>query len=288
VDDRILAHLHALIGERHPHTSRPSLLAAEQYLVDTFRQLGYRVDHHAFEAMGGTYHNVSASRDSGAGIGEPPLLIAAHYDTVQGSPGADDNASALAVLLESARALSGADLRRPIQWVAFCLEEEDLLGSRAYVDDLKRLGKSVAGAIILECVGYARSEEATQIAPPHVPIAVPTVGNFLAMVGNQAAAGLANLMMEAGRGAVPELPLIPLIVPGRGEQLPDTRRSDHAAFWDEDYPAIMLTDTANFRNPHYHRATDTLETLNLEFIEQVARLVTASARHWADGIHDGK
>jgi hypothetical protein len=108
------------------------------------------------------------------------------------------------------------------------------------------------------------------------------------MVGNQAAAGLANLMMEAGRGAVPELPLIPLIVPGRGEQLPDTRRSDHAAFWDEDYPAIMLTDTANFRNPHYHRATDTLETLNLEFIEQVTRLVTASARHWEDGIHDGK
>jgi Zn-dependent M28 family amino/carboxypeptidase len=286
VTDQILAHLRALIGERHPHTSRPRLLAAEQYLVRTFRQSGYHVDRHAFDAMGGTYHNVIAY-NTVAGSNEPPLLIGAHYDTVPDSPGADDNASALAVLLECARTLSSAAFRRPIHWVAFCLEEADLLGSRAYVNHLKRTGKPVAGAVILECVGYARSEKGTQQAPPRVPIAVPTVGNFLALVGNQAATALVSLLATAGRRAVPELPLIPLVVPGGGEQLPDTRRSDHAAFWDEGYPAIMLTDTANFRNPHYHRPTDTLDTLNIKFIEQVARLVIATVRDWAGEDHHG-
>jgi Zn-dependent M28 family amino/carboxypeptidase len=74
----------------------------------------------------------------------------------------------------------------------------------------------------------------------------------------------------------PHLPIVPLIVPGNGEKLPDTRRSDHTSFWEQGFPAVMLTDTANFRNPHYHRPTDTLETLNLDFIAAVATGLTAT------------
>jgi hypothetical protein len=106
---------------------------------------------------------------------------------------------------------------------------------------------------------------------------VPTVGDFLAIVGNQASAGLVAVVEAAAKERVPALKTVALTVPGNGELLPDTRRSDHAAFWHYGYPAVMLTDTADFRNPHYHRSTDTLDTLNLEFMENVAHAVTASA-----------
>ena len=87
-------------------------------------------------------------------------------------------------------------------------------------------------------------------------------------------------MEGAAKRHVPDLKTVSLIVPGNGEQLPDTRRSDHAAFWHHGYPAIMLTDTANFRNPHYHRSTDTLETLDLDFMRKVSKTVTAMVRMW--------
>ena len=85
------------------------------------------------------------------------------------------------------------------------------------------------------------------------------------------------MLFRSAKACVPDLKTVTLTVPGNGELLPDTRRSDHAAFWHYGYPAVMLTDTANFRNPHYHRPTDTLDTLNLEFMEQVAAAVTAAA-----------
>jgi uncharacterized membrane protein YkvA (DUF1232 family) len=110
-----------------------------------------------------------------------------------------------------------------------------------------------------------------------IPVTLPTVGDFLGIVGNAASAHLVKAVEAAANHAVPELKTITLVVPGNGELLPDTRRSDHAAFWHYGYPAVMLTDTANFRNPHYHQPTDTFETLNLDFLEQVARAVTAAA-----------
>jgi Zn-dependent M28 family amino/carboxypeptidase len=107
---------------------------------------------------------------------------------------------------------------------------------------------------------------------------VPTIGNFLAVVGNAASAALTA---SVARAAKPHVPVVPLVIPGNGELLPDTRRSDHAAFWHYGFPAVMLTDTANFRNPNYHKSTDTLDTLNLGFLEQAADAVTASANDLA-------
>ncbi len=271
-------HLRALIGERHPVMSPASLRRAEDYLTEQFTHLGLEVSTHSFKALGGTYRNVIATLPpfQASASPLPPLIIAAHYDTVEGSPGADDNASGLAVILEVARNLRAVPTTRSVRFIAFCLEEENLLGSLAYVSSLRATNEEICGAIVLECVGYARTEEGSQ-QQPSIPIAVPTVGDFLGVVGNVISAPLVTAVEAAANLAVPELKTISLLVPGNGELLPDTRRSDHAAFWHHGYPAVMLTDTANFRNPHYHEPTDTLETLNLAFMEKVARAVTAAA-----------
>ncbi len=275
--DRFIPDLHHLIGERHPESSSAALRKAAQYLTQRFASFGLTTTVQSFSALAGTYDNLIASTLSG-GTGSP-LILAAHYDTVLGSPGADDNASALAVLLDVARQLRGRRLQRPVQFIAFCLEEENLLGSRAYAAYLISTQQSVLGAIVLECVGYASDEEGSQKIPPGVPVSVPTVGNFLAVIGNQDSQALTMAVDHAMR---PHLPVVPLVVPGNGELLPDTRRSDHTSFWEQGFPAVMLTDTANFRNPHYHQPSDTLDTLNLDFMAAVADAMTAVVVELAD------
>jgi len=226
VEFRLRTHLQVLIGERHPLSSPAHLQQAEHYLYEQFSKLGLTVTTHEFEAMGGIYRNVIGVAHPPSKQDQPvlpPLIVAAHYDTVPGSPGADDNASALAVLLDVAQRITQTSLSRPVHFIAFCLEEEDLLGSRAYVAHLTATRKPVQGAIILECVGYARDEEGSQEIPPGVPIAVPTVGNFLAVIGNQNSAALTATLSHI---MTRHVPVVPLVVPGNGELLPDTRRSD--------------------------------------------------------------
>jgi Zn-dependent M28 family amino/carboxypeptidase len=281
---RINRHLEALVGERHPETSPCALRKAAHYLVTQFSKSGWTTSGQLVNACGKVYRNVVASKyPDWPGQGEelPPLLIGAHYDTVSGSPGADDNASGLVVLLEVATRLRAQPLGRPVWLVAFCLEEQDRLGSQAFASRLKAEGRALAGAIVLECVGFARSEAGTQQAPPGVPIAVPTQGDFLAIVGNEASRSLVAQLEQGAKRHAAGLKTLSLLVPGRGEAMPHTRRSDHASFWDAGYPAVMLTDTANFRNPHYHRETDSVNTLNLEFLSNVAATVTATAFQFA-------
>jgi Zn-dependent M28 family amino/carboxypeptidase len=276
VIERLRTHLDALVGERHPHTAPGRLARTESYLAAVFRDLRLEVRHHEFAALGGVYRNVVATLPAAQESPAAPLLIGAHFDTVVGSPGADDNASGLAVLLEVARRLAGRPLDRPVQFVAFNLEEEDLLGSRAYAAHLRTTGQDLHGAIVFECVGFAKQDEGSQRRPPGVPIPVPGVGNFLALIGNERSRSLVESFIAAASCTVPAMPLVPLIVPGHGEGLPDARRSDHAAFWEQDYPALMLTDTADFRNPHYHQPSDTIETLDFDFMVKVTGAVTAA------------
>ncbi len=272
--NQLKADLQALVGERHPLTSPTHLQQAEAYLHRQFSEAGLTVTTQSFPALGGTYRNVIATAPPASAHGSlPPLILGAHFDTVEGSPGADDNASALAVILQIARQIQAMPLIRPLRLIAFNLEEEHLLGSAAYVSFLSETSEAIHGAIILECVGYASHQEGSQKIPPGVPIAVPTIGDFLAVIGNEGSQALTGSVTHA---MTSHLPIVPLIVPGNGEQLPDTRRSDHTPFWEHGFPAVMLTDTANFRNPHYHRATDTLETLNLDFIASVSDGVTAT------------
>ncbi len=272
--NRLEQDLHTLVGERHPLTSPTHLQQAEAYLHRRLSEAGLTVTTHDFEALGRTYRNVVATRDPSSAQEElPPLILGAHFDTVAGSPGADDNASALAVLLHVARQVQNGKLARPIRFIAFNLEEENLLGSSAYASLLRENGEAIHGAIVLECVGYASLQQGSQQTPPGLPISIPTIGDFLGVIGNERSQALTVSVTHAMK---PHLPIIPLIVPGHGEQLPDTRRSDHTSFWEHGFPAVMLTDTANFRNPHYHRPTDTLDTLNLDFLASVADGVTAA------------
>jgi len=276
--DRLRRHVRALTGERHPLSSPAALERAADYLAQGFHALGLTVTEHRFRALGQTFRNVVATLPTaGRSAAAAPLIVAAHYDTVAGSPGADDNASGLAVLLETARRLRQSVRTGELRFIAFGLEEDNLRGSRAYTEDLRAAGRTIQGAIVLECVGYARPEEGSQCKPPGLPIAVPATGDFLGIIGNDAARGLVGAIHAAARQGVPRLKTVPLIVPGRGEQLPDTRRSDHAAFWDNGFPAVMLTDTANFRNPHYHQPTDVIATLDFHFMARVAEAVSASA-----------
>jgi aminopeptidase YwaD len=295
MDARLRAHVAALVGERHPVTARSGLLKAEQYLMKQLAECGLTVSTHAFRALGGTYRNVIGGRlptHEGKGVHkvprgshtEAPLIIAAHYDTVAGSPGADDNASGLAAMIEVAHRLKPLRLTRPLQFIGFCLEEHNLLGSLAYAAMLKAKRHRVHGVIVLECVGYTA---ASQLAPPGTPVTVPRTGDFLAVVGNEASSGLVKAIHTTGRLGAPDLKMVPVMVPGQGEGLPDTRRSDHAAFWQHGYAAVMLTDTANFRNPHYHQSTDGMETLDFEFLERVTAAVTAVTEQLAGGRQAG-
>jgi hypothetical protein len=129
--------------------------------------------------------------------------------------------------------------------------------------------------IVLETIAYA-GEQIVQKAREGLPLKLPEFGDFIGVVGNEASRGLVEAFVQAvGRRQIP-LPVMPLVVPGNGEVLPDTRRSDHAPFWDRGYKAVMVTDTANFRNPNYHQPTDMLATLNLPFAAEVCRAVAAT------------
>ena len=273
--NRLKNDLRHLVGERHPISSPSRLQETETYLHHQFSEAGLAVTTQPFHALGGTYRNVigTALPDTKPSQSAPPLIIAAHFDTIQGSPGADDNASALAVILQIARQARAMKLARPIRFIAFNLEEENLLGSSAHTALLRKNREAIQGAIVLECVGYASHREGSQKTPPGVPIAVPTTGNFLAVIGNERSHALTGSVAKAMQS---HLPIVPLVVPGNGEKLPDTRRSDHTSFWEQGFPAVMLTDTANFRNPHYHKPTDTLDTLNLDFIASVTDGVMAA------------
>lgn len=270
----LAAHVEQLSGIRH-HSRDPSALeAAADYLIGRFRSYGLGVWIHRFEAFGRTNRNIVASlgntepdnwRES------PPLILAAHYDTVSSSPGADDNASGLAVMLEAARRMAAVGPSRPVAFIAFAQEEEDRLGSRRFVAALRRRGVEIPGMISLECVGYADPVPGSQKRPADLPVDLPETGDFLGLVGNLPAAGLKAAFERAARRYAPDLPIIGFLVPNSGMGFPDTRRSDHASFWDKGYPALMATDTANFRNPHYHRPGDLPNTIHYPFMARVAR-----------------
>jgi Zn-dependent M28 family amino/carboxypeptidase len=206
----------------------------------------------------------------------------AHYDTTAETPGADDNASGVAVMLEVAAILARASFEQTIQFIGVTLEENAFpekhssgtRGSQTLAKHARTHHWPIQEVIVLESVAYA-GEDIVQTAPPGLPFAVPETGNFIALVGNERSGSMVADLASLIRSHEFDLPFLPVTVPGNGEVLPDTRRSDHAPFWDEGYRAVMLTDTTNFRNPHYHCASDTLDTLNLDFAARVGSIAGA-------------
>ena len=220
----------------------------------------------------GPYRNVVAlPRDT---TRLPTTLIAAHYDSVPDCPGADDNASGLAVMLECAR-LHLRDARsRRIGFVAFNAEEDGLLGSRDFVaSGLSSLGLNVHAVHVLEMVGFRGSCGVQRVPLPWVPASLK-VPDFIGLIGK----GHSNAAVERAMssGVAPSLRVLGAKTWGPMHRLvPDLTRSDHFPFWNGGVPAVLWTDTGNFRNPHYHQATDTPDTLDYRFMQSVAELLCA-------------
>lgn len=274
--ERIADHVAALEGVRHPVAAPEALARAADYLAHSLGAFGYQVSEQLFPDRGQMFRNVIATRP-GVTRPEQRIAVLAHYDTVASSPGADDNASGVAVLLEVARVLASLSLERTVQFIGVSLEENaddsphsGLRGSQALAAQARAEGWQLEAVLVLESVGFAGTD-VVQRVPAGVPVKVPERGNFLAVIANERSAGLAESFTRSTERNWLELPVVVLTVPGNGEALPDTRRSDHAPFWDLGFPALMLTDTTNFRSPHYHQPTDTLATLNLDFATRVCR-----------------
>jgi len=281
-EERILGHLESLVGIRHPVAAPEGLRASEAYLSEQMKSFGLDLLEETIEGEANERFVNLIGRESGGRAGKKILVIGAHYDTISESPGADDNASGLAVLLELARILAPLRGKLTPQFVAFSLEEEGFLGSDHYARQVRRNKVPLWGAIILECVGYTDSRPGSQTAPAGLPIKLPSQGDFIGLVGNTAAEPIQKAYEAAVATYCPELPCVSLLVPGKGEALPDTRRSDHVPFWDRGYRAVMLTDTAEFRNPNYHKKSDQLKTLDLTFITRVARSLAAAVIELAE------
>jgi Zn-dependent M28 family amino/carboxypeptidase len=279
--DRIREDVLALQGIRHPVTAPDALLRAEEHVRGSLARAGYDLGEHRFTDSGREYKNVIATRP-GNRYPERRVLLLAHFDTVASSPGADDNASGVAVLLEAARILAPLRFEKTLQLVGVnleeCAEEGEIRsatrGSRALAATAREERWEIEAVLVLESVGFA-GDDVVQVAPAGVPFPVPERGDFLAVVGNENSGGL----VQGFAGGIAQyripLPILPLVVPGNGEILPDSRRSDHAPFWDLGFKSVMLTDTSNFRSPHYHSPSDTIGTLNLAFAAEVCRASAA-------------
>lgn len=258
------SHLEQVCYGRDPYLATAGHFFVQQYIDRQLSQWG-TVERHSFKFQGKSHHNLILNLPASPGqSSRPPILIGAHYDAVPGSPGADDNGTGIAVLLELARVFAIQPTRYPIRLVAFDLEEYGLLGSKAYAADLQQQGQPLRLMLSLEMLGYCSSLPGSQQYPAGLEAFYPDRGDFIGLIGNLKSIPdllrLSHQMRHTGQ----RCEWLPAGI--RGQIVPDTRRSDHAPFWDRGYRAIMVTDTANLRNPHYHRNSDCLETLDLNFL----------------------
>lgn len=274
-------------GPRDRRSSPDHLRSTASLITAELHGSGLEVEREPFEFRGATFDNIVATRP-GTDPTAPAVLVGAHYDSVADSPGADDNASGVAVLLEVARIAANLATRRTLEFVGFNLEEpQDLtgsyrVGSARFAERARREGRRYCGALILEMVGYTDPRPRSQSVPFFVFKRVPRTGTFLAAVGDGQSRSLLRRFAGAARHAAPELPIVTYRTFLRGYIMPLTRLSDNASFWDRGYPALMLTDTAFLRNPHYHRRTDRADTLDYEFMANVVRAVAGALEALAE------
>jgi Zn-dependent M28 family amino/carboxypeptidase len=269
--DRLRQHVERLAAVPRP-PGTPAHKKARAYIRDHLTVAGFTVQEKSGAEDGFEWINVF-SDPLPAQSDLPIFIIAAHYDSTPITPGADDNASGVAALLELAHwirpRLTGTQpVQARLQLVAYDLEESGLIGSWKHASDLFKAKTPLAGMISLEMLGYCDERPGSQRLPPILKGLYPDVANFIGVVGNERAAALLQRVVEAMQ-RVPQLPVEAMTVPGDGRTLAETRLSDHSSFWDHGYPALMLTDTSFFRNPHYHQPSDTPQTLHYPFLAKV-------------------
>jgi len=256
------------IGVRSTSNYR-NLLAAQQFIHETLAGFGHRVRVQEYLAGGRTCANLEVEIPGTDKSGEI-LVVGAHYDTAGDSPGADDNASAVAGLLALARLYQGKRQSRTLRLVAFVNEEPPYfqtvqMGSYFYARSCSERGDRIVGMLALEMLGYYSDEKKSQRYPPPLGWLYPSTGNFIAFVGNFGSRSLVRRSIKSFRQHArfpSEGAALPSALPGIGY-------SDHWSFWQIDVPALMVTDTAFFRNHHYHEMTDTPDKLDYERMARV-------------------
>ncbi|MEG4319832.1 MULTISPECIES: M28 family peptidase [unclassified Microcoleus] len=277
--ERLHSHLIQIVRDRNPYMASAGHFYVQQYIREQLGQWG-TVEIDDFTVRGRIHHNFILDlppSEKASKQGLPTIIIGAHYDTVPGTPGADDNATGVAVLLELARDLALQALKYPVQLVAFDMEEAGYFGSSHHAAKYKQQQQSIRLMISLEMLGYCDRTPNSQSYPAGLKYFYPNCGNFIALIGNLRTVrdmiALSRNIRKVGQ------PCEWLPVPNRGLIVPDTRRSDHVPFWDNGYPAIMVTDTANMRNPHYHQPSDRIETLDLDFLAGVCQGLVEAIRY---------
>jgi hypothetical protein len=276
---KLALHVEVLAGSHSPRDYRhpERLHRAAEYVAESLREPGADVRFQEFRAEGETYRNVIAV----LGPDTPDrIVVGAHYDTDGPFPGADDNASGVAGLLELARLLAADPPARRVELVAYCLEEmpffaTDAMGSAVHARSLRRSGARVRAMLCLEMIGYFTDAPGSQTFPIGVlRLFYPDRGDFIAVVGRPREGLLVRRVkaaMRAGSGVTVRSINAPTGVPGVG-------LSDHASYWAEGYPAVMITDTAFYRNPNYHTESDRPETLDYRRMAAVVDGVASAVR----------
>ena len=248
---------------RH-YLERRGLAAARDYIAAQFEASGYAVEFQTYEIDGEDFANVQATR-AGNRLVDEIVVVGAHYDAVVGAPGANDNASGIAALLALAHRLRNAELPRTLRFVAFVNEEPphfltENMGSEVYARRSARRRESIVAMYSLETIGYYRDEAGSQHYPPPFKWFYPDRGNFIAFIGNLRSRALLTRSLRAFRqhASFPsEGVAAPAFIPG-------VDWSDHRSFWQQGYPALMITDTAPYRYPHYHSPRDTPDKVDYE------------------------
>ncbi|MEW6621381.1 MAG: M28 family peptidase [bacterium] len=259
------------IGERN-FAKYEELEKAADYIMSEFSRYGYTFKLQQYQIEGRIYKNIIVSLK---GTKEPDkiIIIGAHYDSVLGTPGADDNASAVAGLLELARLVSLKEKpAKTIKFIAFTNEEPPFfqtgqMGSMIYAKEAYRYKEKIEAMICLEMIGYFRQEKNSQTYPFPLNFFYPDTGNFIAVVGNRASKKLVNKVTSAFK----KHSNFPIESIAAFSIVPGIDFSDHASFWEYGYEAVMITDTAFYRNPHYHSPTDLPHTLHYQDLAEVVK-----------------
>jgi Zn-dependent M28 family amino/carboxypeptidase len=265
-----VAYLVGTIGERNV-IAYQALENTRQYIEDFLRGAGYKVTSQEYVVQMRKVKNLIVDIP-GATRSNEIVIIGAHYDTVDDCPGADDNSSGVAALLELARLLKSSHPARTVRLVAFVNEEPpwfqtDDMGSLVYAQQARRRNENIVAAVSLETIGMYSDAEDSQKYPAGFGLLYPSKGDFISFIGNISSRPLVREAIGTFRETTrfpSEGAAVPAAIPGVGW-------SDHWSFWNQGYAAIMVTDTAPFRNPNYHRPSDTPETLDYERMARVVR-----------------
>jgi hypothetical protein len=250
------------IGERNMDRYA-QLIAAADFIEKSFSSAGLESRRDSYQLLNLPCHNIETEI---SGASAQTIVVGAHYDSVLGAPGANDNASGMAAVLALARRFAKKQLGQTLRFVAFVNEEPPYfqtsqMGSLVYASRCKARGDQISAMISLETIGYFSDAPDSQIYPsPLLGIFYPKVGNFIGFVGNTQSRRLVRSALSSFRRAE-RLPSEGAAVPAF---IPGVAWSDHWSFWQQGYPAIMITDTAPFRYPHYHSLADTPDKLNYD------------------------